>query len=32
MIPAEDKFKAIDPYAAQRQVKIIKKSQKKKKK
>ena len=25
MIPAEDKFKAIAPYAAQRQVKIIKK-------
>ena len=26
MIPAEDKFKAIGPYAAKRQVKIIKKS------
>ncbi|MFR6426239.1 MAG: 4Fe-4S binding protein [Oscillospiraceae bacterium] len=26
MIPAEDKFKAIAPYAAKRQVKIIKKS------
>ena len=25
MIPAEDKFKAIAPYAAKRQVKIIKK-------
>ena len=25
MIPAEDKFKAIGPYAAKRQVKIIKK-------
>ena len=26
MIPAEDKLKAIAPYAAKRQVKIIKKS------
>ena len=32
MIPAEDKFKAIGPYAAKRQVKIIKKSLAEKKK
>lgn len=32
MIPAEDKFKAIGPYAAKRQVKIIKKSLTEKKK
>ena len=32
MIPAEDKFKAIVPYAAKRQVKIIKKSLAEKKK
>ena len=32
MIPAEDKFKAIGPYAAKRQVKLIKKSLAEKKK